>query len=96
MTNENFEGEDKNLILFHEIAHSIFWDNFPKELFQKSPLGDPDFEVVANDFGWWIYGQKYVEEYEFSRMVLTEEKIRYFESVCNLACVDEILKIKVE
>lgn len=90
--------EEKDFVIYHEIAHSIFGGSkFPRDIFQESSLfKQPDHEVIADDFATWIYGQKYPEQAQSVLSNLGSAKIKYFEQVCSKVCVAEILSIEIK
>lgn len=87
----SFEAKQskKEFVLHHEIGHMIYRLDFPKDIF-KQGVFLPDYELVAEDFAWWIYNQTYTDG-----MKLPAEKIKYFEQTCNMECVKDILEIKI-
>lgn len=87
-------GVQKDFILYHEIGHFLFGQNFPKDIF-KAGLTSPDYETIADNFAWWIYGQKYSSEKSFSDAVVSKVKRDYFSQNCNSVCVSSILNIKI-
>ena len=92
---KELEGEKKDFVLYHEIGHSIYKENFPEEIFKDSLFG-PGYETMANNFAWWIYSTKYPKEQEFAKSVLTGEKIKYFQETCTSDCIKVILKIEIK
>lgn len=97
MSKIKIEGVESDFILYHEIAHSIYWiDGFPKDIFKKSNIfNEPAFESMADSFALWIYKYKYPEE-KYLIDILLPEKVKFFESTCNKACIAEILNLEVK
>ena len=91
---ENRSDYKKDFVLFHEIGHSLYKHDFPKEIF-KNGLFAPDYEIIADNFAWWIYAKKYPKERKFVRNLLSQKKLNYFASTCDRMCVCDILSIKI-
>lgn len=84
--------DQKDFIFYHEIGHAIYKQNFPKDLFKETYFG-PDYETLANNFAWYIYGKKYPEKQSFVNETVSAKKLDYFSQTCNAACIRTILKI---
>lgn len=92
---QDITAKDKDFILYHEVGHFLYTQSFPKDIFLSGPFG-PDYETIANDFAWWIYGAKYPNQKNFANEVVTSKKQEYFSSTCDTNCVETILKIKIK
>ena len=84
----------KDLVLYHEIGHSLYWMDFPKDVFKESVFDEPDYEVMADDFAWWAYGKKHPKQQKFVNEILTPQKIKFFEDSCKVKCINSILTLK--
>lgn len=93
-------GVGKDYILYHEVGHSLYWMDFPKDIFKTTPgfesFSGPDYEVIADDFAWWMYAKKHPKELKFVNSILTQAKRDYFAGTCKKKCVDAILKLKIK
>lgn len=88
-------GVGKDYILYHEIGHSLYWMDFPKEIF-KASVFDPDYEGIADDFAWWMYAKKHPKEKKFMESVIKKQERDYFANTCQKKCVDAVLKLKIK
>lgn len=87
----------RDFALYHEIGHSLYKKNFPTNLFKTDVWGNPDYEVLANDFGWWIYAKKHPKEKWLEKVALLErDQYAYFASTCQKKCVEKILSLKIK
>ena len=89
---KEIKGISKYFVLYHEIGHSLYKENFPKEVFKGGIFG-PDYETMANDFAWWMYAKKNKKEEKFVERVISKEKRDYFSKTCQKKCVNQVLKI---
>lgn len=72
----------QDFILFHEIGHSLFDNNFPNTFINR--------EEMADQFALWIYENKYPNHF----IKANETSKKYFSKNCNEKCIDEIINIK--
>jgi hypothetical protein len=93
---KEIKSAPRDFILYHEIGHSLFKKNFPQDLFKPDMWGNANYEVLTNDFGWWIYGKKHPKELKFTNKVVSQDKRNYFSSTCQKKCIDSILKLKIK
>jgi hypothetical protein len=92
-----YDGVGADFILYHEIGHSFYKKAFPISIFPDGSMGDPSYEMIANDFAWWMYGQKYPKQYgAFAKDLLNKNQLAYFQGTCNSKCVTQILKVKIK
>ena len=92
---KEIKGISKTFALYHEIGHSLFKEDYPKDLFKAGFLSTAT-ETNADNFAWWMYAKKYPKEKKFVKSILTTAKIQYFEDTCKTKCQKDILKIKVK
>lgn len=92
---KEIKGIRHDFVLYHEIGHSLYKENYPKNLFKVGFLSTAT-ETNADNFAWWIFAQKFPKEKKFVNSILTKEKIKYFQDTCNTKCVKDILKIKIK
>jgi len=92
---KNLKGFYRYFVPYHEIAHSLYKENFDKTLF-KDTIFSKDYETIANDFAWWMYAKKFPKEQKFVNQILTKEKIQYFKDTCDKQCVKYILGLPIK
>lgn len=90
---KDIKGRSRYFALFHEAGHSLYKENFPRDIFKATPF-DTEEESMANDFGWWMYGKKYPDERVFVNKVISKNKRQFFADTCAAKCQRDILKIK--
>ena len=92
---KEIKGFNKYFVLYHEAGHSLYKENFPRDIF-KNTYFDPAYEGLADNFAWWMYAKKYPREQKFVNSVINKEKQDFFTSTCQKKCQADILKLKIK